>query len=94
MKKFGMTVMLALVGIIFGASNAMADDFQCTGTVGSIRVENVNVPQGASCTLTERECKGMCLSDSRHRSPRTERGSAAISKAKATRELPSKAEHG
>lgn len=58
MKKFGMTVMLALVGIIFGASNAMADDFQCTGTVGSIRVEKVNVPQGASCTLNGTRVQG------------------------------------
>lgn len=42
-------VLLALLAA--GRHDALADDYTCPGTVGQMTLDNVYVPQGATCTL-------------------------------------------
>lgn len=44
---------LVAVSLSLGAfSVALADDYTCTGAVGAVTKDNIDVPDGASCTLT------------------------------------------
>ena len=51
---------LALIGTVsaLAASPAMAEEFNCTGSVGAVTLDNIFVPDGSTCTLTKTRAKG------------------------------------
>ncbi len=49
---------LALVSVHGGMSVALADERVCRGTLGTITVDNLRVPSGATCTLNATRVKG------------------------------------
>lgn len=49
---------LLLTGTVATAPGASAADRTCRGTIGKVTVDNVNVPKGATCTLTGTRVKG------------------------------------
>lgn len=50
---------LVAVSLSLGAfSVALADDYTCTGAVGAVTKDNIDVPDGASCTLTGTHVEG------------------------------------
>ncbi len=44
--------------MILGASPALAEEFRCTGAVGAVALDNIFVPDGASCSLNRTRAKG------------------------------------
>ncbi len=40
------------------ASPALAEEFRCTGNVGAVALDNIFVPDGASCTLNRTRANG------------------------------------
>jgi hypothetical protein len=44
--------------LMLGAAPAMAEEFVCTGNVGSVSLDNIFVPDGATCTLDRTRAKG------------------------------------
>ncbi len=38
--------------IAIGATPALAEEFSCTGSIGAVSLDNVRVPDGATCRLT------------------------------------------
>lgn len=52
--------LFALVGALslFASAPAMAEEFDCTGAVGAIRLDNIFVPDGQTCTLEGTRTKG------------------------------------
>ena len=44
--------------LLLPASPASAEERVCRGTLGAVRVDNLRVPQGASCTLNGTHVKG------------------------------------
>ena len=54
MQKIATLLIAALIAIGLTwttTSVALADEFQCTGTIGAETFENLFVPDGATCTL-------------------------------------------
>ncbi len=50
---------LAAIGLSLGAFSAVqADDYTCTGAVGAVTKDNIEVPDGATCTLTGTHVEG------------------------------------
>jgi hypothetical protein len=43
---------------LLGASPALAEEFRCTGSVGAVALDNIFVPDGASCVLNRTRAKG------------------------------------
>lgn len=43
---------------VLGAAPAQADERTCRGTIGAVTVDNLRVPQGATCTLQGTTVKG------------------------------------
>jgi hypothetical protein len=57
-RKYGVAVLgLVLVAAALPAS-ASAEERTCRGSLGAVTVDNLRVPQGASCTLTGTRVKG------------------------------------
>ena len=50
--------MLALMAVLPGQNVAYAEERTCRGSLGAITVDNLRVPQGATCTLTGTYAKG------------------------------------
>jgi hypothetical protein len=48
---------LALIAT-FAAAPAMAEEFRCTGAVGAVALDNIFVPDGASCVLDRTRANG------------------------------------
>ncbi len=48
------------LGALFAlaASPALAEEFRCTGTVGAVALDNIFVPDGASCSLNRTRANG------------------------------------
>jgi hypothetical protein len=44
--------------ITFAAAPVWAEEFRCTGSVGAVALDNIFVPDGASCTLTRTRANG------------------------------------
>lgn len=49
---------LALTALLVAATTAQAEERVCRGTIGAATVDNLKVPQGASCTLNGTKVKG------------------------------------
>ncbi|HSI57204.1 MAG TPA: hypothetical protein VLA16_06595 [Ideonella sp.] len=43
---------------VFAATPALADEYVCTGSVGSASLDNIFVPDGATCSLDRTRAKG------------------------------------
>lgn len=50
----------ALIGTLatLAATPALAEEFSCTGSVGAVRLDNIFVPDGATCTLEGTRAEG------------------------------------
>lgn len=49
---------ISTLAIVLAASPAMAEEFRCTGVVGPVSLDNVFVPDGASCVLDRTRMNG------------------------------------
>ena len=49
---------VALAAVVMPASPALAEERTCRGSLGAITVDNLRVPNGASCTLDRTYVKG------------------------------------
>ena len=58
MRRMSLIAGLAVVAGLGGAATAAAEERTCRGTLGAITVDNLRVPQGASCTLNGTYVKG------------------------------------
>lgn len=52
------SIFLALGLILLSTNTALADDFPCTGSLGPVTVDNLRVPQNATCTLNGTRIEG------------------------------------
>jgi hypothetical protein len=57
-RKLMMALMAALVTVALMPPAARAEERVCRGTIGARTLDNVKVPQGASCTLNGTKVKG------------------------------------
>src|SRR4028119_1555570 len=53
-----LALMMSLAALLMAASAAQAEERVCRGTIGSATVDNLRVPQGASCTLNGTKVEG------------------------------------
>ena len=53
-----MALVVGLTALLMAASVAQAEERVCRGTIGGATVDNVRVPQGASCTLNGTRVEG------------------------------------
>jgi hypothetical protein len=53
-----LSVLLALAVLLATSSTALAEEFTCRGSLGAVTVDNLRVPQNASCTLDGTKVKG------------------------------------
>lgn len=53
-----MALMVGLAALLMAASVAQAEERVCRGTIGGTTVDNVRVPQGASCALNGTRVEG------------------------------------
>jgi hypothetical protein len=57
--RFGLTVaVMAMAAAAFGAAPGLAEERKCRGTIGATTVDNLRVPDGATCTLEGTRVKG------------------------------------
>lgn len=57
-KRLLLGATLAMAMLLVGNYDALADDYTCTGTVGVVTVDNLRVPQNATCTLIGTRVEG------------------------------------
>ncbi len=55
-KSFGFAT--AVIASAFASTASLADEVQCTGTLGAVSVDNIFVPDGASCVLDHTRANG------------------------------------
>ncbi len=53
-----LALMMGLAALLLAAQAAQAEERTCRGTIGSTTVDNLRVPQGASCTLNGTKVEG------------------------------------
>ena len=53
-----LALMMGLAALLVAAQEAQAEERTCRGTIGSTTVDNLRVPQGASCTLNGTKVEG------------------------------------
>ena len=53
-----LTLGLAAAAACMVATSASAEEFRCTGSVGAVALDNIFVPDGASCALNRTRAKG------------------------------------
>ena len=58
MKRIAAVLILAVAGGLLAVPSAMAEEFTCRGTVGATTLDNVRVPQGATCVLEGTKAEG------------------------------------
>jgi hypothetical protein len=58
MRRTSLIAALALAAGLGGAATASAEERTCRGTLGAVTVDNLRVPQGASCTLNGTHVQG------------------------------------
>jgi hypothetical protein len=56
--KTSLSTLLALVFLLSIGSVAWAEETTCRGSLGAVTVDNLRVPQNASCTLAGTKVKG------------------------------------
>jgi hypothetical protein len=56
--RLGSAVALSLAAIAFGVAPALAEERSCRGKLGAVTVDNLRVPQGATCRLNGTKIKG------------------------------------
>ena len=52
------SIAMAIAGLCALPASAAAEERVCRGTIGAVTLDNVRVPQGASCTLSRTYVKG------------------------------------
>jgi hypothetical protein len=54
------SLIVSAIGAVltFGSLPAAAEEFVCTGTVGAVSLDNIFVPDGASCVLNRTRARG------------------------------------
>src|ERR687892_2725394 len=52
------SIAAAIAGLCALPASAAAEERVCRGTIGAVTLDNVRVPQGASCTLSRTYVKG------------------------------------
>jgi hypothetical protein len=57
-RRIGVMASLTVLAISLTAGPARAEERVCRGTIGAITVDNLRVPQGASCTLNGTKVEG------------------------------------
>lgn len=66
MRSMGRLVIAALaVAMMLPAGSAVAEERVCRGTIGAVTVDNLRVPDGATCTLEGTTVKGTVKVESR-----------------------------
>ncbi len=59
MKKIGATILTTIAAVlVLSAVDAKAQNLTCTGTIGAVFADTVNVPIGAVCTLLGTQIRG------------------------------------
>jgi hypothetical protein len=58
MRRVGAVTAIALCLVLLGTGSAFAEERVCRGTIGARTVDNLRVPQGATCTLNGTFVKG------------------------------------
>lgn len=58
MAHTSLRVTLALIGAVTLAQPALAEERQCTGRIGAVALDNVFVPDGATCVLSKTRLNG------------------------------------
>jgi hypothetical protein len=58
LRKIGAVTAIALCLVLLGSGPAFAEERVCRGTIGARTVDNLRVPQGATCTLNGTFVKG------------------------------------
>jgi hypothetical protein len=58
MRRVGAVTAIALCLVLLGTGSASAEERTCRGTIGARTVDNLRVPQGATCTLNGTFVKG------------------------------------
>ncbi|MBA3951788.1 MAG: hypothetical protein H0X57_07910, partial [Rubrobacter sp.] len=53
-----LALMMGLAALLVAAQAAQAEERTCRGTIGPTTVDNLRVPQGASCTLNGTRVEG------------------------------------
>ena len=53
-----MALVMGVAALLMAASVAQAEERVCRGTIGAVTVDNLRVPQGASCTLNGTRVEG------------------------------------
>ncbi len=56
--KFLWSAVLALAMLLPATFNVLADEYTCTGSTGPVTVDNLRVPQNATCTLNGTRVEG------------------------------------
>jgi hypothetical protein len=57
-RKHGGAVLALVMATAIAPASASAEERTCRGSLGAVTVDNLRVPQGASCTLTGTRVKG------------------------------------
>ena len=57
-RKHGVVMLGVLAAAALAPASASAEERTCRGSLGGVTVDNLRVPQGASCTLTGTRVKG------------------------------------
>lgn len=58
MKRTAIVVAAVVMGTLFAAAPAQAEERTCRGSIGAVTVDNLRVPAHATCTLTGTTVKG------------------------------------
>jgi len=58
LRVASLTALVAATAALAAAPSAFAEERSCRGTLGAITVDNLRVPQGATCTLNGTRVKG------------------------------------
>jgi len=58
MKIKSLTLGTLGAATLFASAPVWAEEYRCTGSVGSVYLDNIFVPDGASCTLNRTRAKG------------------------------------
>jgi len=56
--KLSLSMLVALAFILPAASTVLAEEFTCRGSLGAVAVDNLRVPQNASCKLNGTKVQG------------------------------------
>ena len=61
LRVASLTALVTATAALAAAPSAFAEERSCRGTLGAITVDNLRVPQGATCTLNGTRVKGTVI---------------------------------